>query len=35
MKMATERKRKGLSTFEGLYASSFHEYARDGSEAAG
>lgn len=34
MKAATDRKRKALSSFEGLYASLFHEYAKDGSEAA-
>jgi signal transduction histidine kinase len=34
MKTATGRKQKGLSSFEGLYASSLHEYAKDGSEAA-
>lgn len=34
MKAATDRKRKALSSFEGLYASLFHEYAKDGSETA-
>lgn len=33
MKTAAGRKWKGLSTFEGLYASSLHECAKDESEA--
>jgi signal transduction histidine kinase len=34
MKMAIRRKRKELSSFERLYASLLHEYAKDGSETA-
>ncbi len=34
MKMAAARKRKGLPSLEGLYASLLHEYAKDGSETS-